>query len=306
MLFIKNLLSNTGLLDSKITDCSIACISTSRPIYLAFDQKSDYPIYVVRKIDGGSALKSHNIHIQLYKLAGNLVPQPIGLYTYSGEKYDIQHGVRGLPWFQLKSKVRSGEERIRLEKRIWETLKNFQAAIFQSETNETSNLKPHEELNNAYLDYQKAGEALTQNLKKIVEKAISELSREPDSPAVPQHGDFCLNNLIIDTDDITVIDFEDFGITSMPLYDHFTLALSLPSSSDNPANVANIFGVSAIVSAAQVLGISKDVIHWHFLHHILLRLGQWSTGEKRAAYRAWLKQVLDSFIEDQAKRYTNY
>jgi len=302
MLFIKKLLFNTGLLDGKKkSEYSIACISTSRPIYLAFDQKSDYPIYVVRKIDGQPALKSHNVHTQLYKLAGNLVPQPIGLYMYSGEEYDVQHGVRGLPWFQLKSRVRSEDERIRLEKRIWDTLKNFQAAISRAETSETRDLKPHEELQSAYAGYQKTGETPSPDLDRVIEKAIRELSQEPDSPAVPQHGDFCLNNLIIDTDDITVIDFEDFGITGMPLYDHFTLALSLPSSPADPVSAANISGNSTIVTSAQALGISKDVIHWHFLHHLFLRLGSWSTGEKRKPYRDWLKQVLDCFLTEQGK-----
>ncbi|RBW49724.1 aminoglycoside phosphotransferase family protein [Marinobacter sp. F3R11] len=301
MLFIKQLLSSSGLLDSKKADCSIACISTSRPIYLAFDQKSDYPMYVVRKIDGAPALKSHNIHTQIYKHAGILVPQPLGLYTYAGEEYDIQHGVRGLPWFQLKSRLRSEEERTQLESRIWETLKSFQAAISQTEINKSSNLKPHEELRNAYEGYQKAGENLNSSFQAIVEKAIIELSQEPGSPAVPQHGDFCLNNLIIDSDHITVIDFEDFGITSMPLYDHFTLALSLPSSPTDPVNSADIFTTPPIIAAGQVFGISKDVVCWHFLHHLLLRLGPWSTGEKRKPYRAWLKKVLNCFLTEQDK-----
>jgi aminoglycoside phosphotransferase len=301
MFFIKQLLSETDLLDGQSAVHSIACISTSRPIYLVFDQESDYPIYVIRKLDEISGLNSQKIHGRLYRLAGNLVPEPIGVYEHAGEIYDIQRGVRGAPWFQLKSKVRTEEASIYLGNRMWATLRNFQTTICPANANEARNLKPHEELHKAYSAYRDNGNTPSANLAKIVDEAFNDLSSEPDTPAVPQHGDFCLNNLIIDTDHITVIDFEDFSITNMPLYDHFTLALSLPSCGDEPVNAANVFNLSAIVDAGQSLGIPEKVIRWHFLHHLLLRLGPWSTGEKRKIYRAWLKKVLICFLAKQEK-----
>jgi hypothetical protein len=42
-----------------------------------------------------------------------------------------------------------------------------------------------------------------------------------------QHGDFCLNNLLVSSHAISVIDFAEFGDTSMPLQDEIGLALSL-------------------------------------------------------------------------------
>ncbi len=301
MFIIKQLLSTTKLLFGQSAECSIACISTSRPIYLVFDQELDYPIYVIRKINNTHTLHSCNIDHQLYQFAGNLVPEPVGIYEYAGEKYDVQRGVKGTPWFQLKSRIRTAEAQRLLEKRMWETLRNFQIAVYPAGAKEANNLHPHEELQKACSAYRSTGETLNASLEKIIGEAIDELSTEPDSPAIPQHGDFCLNNLIVDTDHITVIDFEDFSITSMPLYDHFTLALSLPSCGDEPANAAKVFNLFAIVAAAQILGIPENVIRWHFLHHLLLRLGPWSTGEKRKPYRAWLKDVLGCFLAEHVK-----
>tara|TARA_R110002096_G_scaffold299040_4_gene493502 strand:+ start:756 stop:1658 length:903 start_codon:yes stop_codon:yes gene_type:complete len=299
MLFVKQLLSNIGLLDNEKIDYSIACISTSRPIYLAFDQKSNYPIYVVRKIDDEAALKSHSIHTQLYKLVGNLVPQTIGLYPFAGKEYSVQHGVKGVPWFQLKSRIHTEEARTQLEKRTWQTLEDFQAAIKSESNKETKDLHPHQELKKVCKAYQSTGEILSAKLEKLLERAVYDLSRSPTCPSIPQHGDFCLNNLIVDANHITVIDFEDFSITNMPMYDHFTLALSLPSYSDEPDIAAATSKKASIIDAAHTLGIPEDIVRWHFLHHLLLRLGPWSTGEKRLPYRAWLKRILNYFIEDQ-------
>ncbi len=301
MLLVKQLLAAGGLADSKITNPSIACISTTRPIYLVFGEHSDYPEYVIRKLAGDHDFETHKVHNHLYKLVGNQVPEPIGIYEYEGAKYDIQRGVKGTPWFQIKSKIRNKKTRTRLEKELWQSLTDFHSAIAPEVSSRTKDLQPDEELLKVYSQYLETEHQAEVKLQKLVELAVSELNQMPACCAVPQHGDFCINNLIIDATHITVIDFEDFSITTMPMYDHFTLALSLPSCSEEPRLAANILKDPRIITAAERLGISTNAIPWHFLHHILLRLGPWSVGEKRAKYRLWLKQVLGSFIEAQAK-----
>lgn len=299
MLFITQLLSEAGLLKSQQTDHSIACISTTRPIYLVFGYTSDHPVYVVRKLDDSHALQTKHVHSTLYQLVGNLVPEPIGIYEYAGETYDVQRGVKGAPWFQIKSKIHSKREQAHLEKRMWRTLDSFQLAIYNK--TEAKTIHPHEELNKAYLEYRATSTSVNHELERVVGVASNDLSQGQDCPSIPQHGDFCLNNMIIDNDRITVIDFEDFRITEMPMYDHFTLALSLPSSPTKPANVADIFKQHNLIEKAAKLGIPESALRWHFLHHLLLRLGPWSVDHKRRPYRAWLFQVLYCFITEQKK-----
>ncbi|MDO6442523.1 phosphotransferase [Marinobacter sp. 2_MG-2023] len=299
MNFIKSFLSTTDLLPNNFSKLSIACISTTRPIYLIFTESDDYPMYVIRKISDDHDLHSSNIHKKIYQLAGNFLPEPVGIYIHEGKKYDVQRGVKGVPWFQLKAKIRSKNAREQLEKRIWKTLREFQHTISQSEYNIIKKIQPHEELKKARLAYLSTGETLSGQLKIILERAIDDLKYSTTCPSIPQHGDFCLNNLIIDTNHITVIDFEDFLITKMPLYDHFSLALSLPSCGNEPAKRANVFSHSSIVTSANALSIHEELIRWHFLHHLLLRLGPWSNSVKRAPYRASLKRILDSFIKQQ-------
>ena len=299
MLFIKRLLSAAGLVNDQQVDHSIACISTTRPIYLVFGHGSDYPAYVIRKMNDNHAFHTHRVHNHLYQLAGNQVPEPIGVYEYAGEKYDVQRGVKGAPWFQIKSKIRTEDARVSLEKRLWQTLTDFHYAIAGDGAHKTSDLQPHEELRQAYSEYKNTEQTVNVELEKIVKFAISNLSQMPGCSAIPQHGDFCLNNLIIDTNHITVIDFEDFFITTMPMYDHFTLALSLPSCEPEPASAAKICNQDSIINMAGILGISRTAIKWHFLHHLLLRLGPWSVGDKRKPYRTWLIQVLECFLADE-------
>lgn len=299
MLFIKQLLINAGLLRGESINHSVACISTTRPIYLVFDHKADHPVYVVRKLDDEHAIHTNEIHNQLYQLVGDQVPEPVGVYLHGDEKFDVQKGVQGSPWFQIKAKVRTAEARAHLEQRLWQTLNDFQAAICADTTHTGQNLNPHEELHRAYTGHQHTHAATNQKLEQVVGLAMGQLSDCKPSSAIPQHGDFCLNNLIIDNNRITVIDFEDFMITTMPMYDHFTLALSLPSGSTEPADAANIFNHYNLIESANALGIPETAVKWHFLHHLLLRLGPWSMGEKRAPYRIWLTQVLDIFVKNQ-------
>lgn len=304
MIFIKSLLATTGLLDGISTKHSIACINTSRPIYLVLGETPDHPIYVIRKITDANGLQASHTDRHIYKLAGDLVPEPIGRYELSGESYDVQRGVKGSPWFQLKANITTKKARDMLEDRMWQTLHHFQAKILPNDSSATADLQPLNELDEAFSGYQHTDEHINDGLATLMDKAVAALSHAQSCPSAPQHGDFCLNNLIIDIDHITVIDFEDFDLTRMPLYDHFTLALSLPSCGDEPSSAARIFNHPAILTAANILGISENTVRWHFLHHLLLRLGHWSTGEKRSRYRAWLKRVLDCFINDQTK-YTN-
>lgn len=300
MLFIKQLIIATGYSENPLSELSMACISTSRPIYLVFNDKHDHPTFVIRELSSHREFQAHQVHCYLYHLVGSLVPRPLGLCNYAGHTYDIQQGVKGSPWFQIKSKFCTEDSRARLERRLWQTLSDFQSAITADSANETS-LRPHEELRQVFEQHKETEQQSDTELDTLVEFAINQLSTMPNCRPSSQHGDFCLNNVIIDKSHVTVIDFEDFAITKMPLYDHFTLALSLPSCSPEAHKAVEVISTVQIIDAAKKLGIPLGAIKWHFLHHILLRLGPWSTGEKRSRYRAWLKQLLRHFIENQIR-----
>ncbi|MGA7239753.1 MAG: phosphotransferase [Bryobacteraceae bacterium] len=45
-------------------------------------------------------------------------------------------------------------------------------------------------------------------------------------PAIPQHGDFCLGNLVSDSRGTRILDWEVFGLIDLPCFDLFTFLLS--------------------------------------------------------------------------------
>jgi thiamine kinase-like enzyme len=52
-------------------------------------------------------------------------------------------------------------------------------------------------------------------------------------PQLPQHGDFCVDNLLVRPDGrIVVIDWEEFGAVRLPAYDLLTLFASVESGAD--------------------------------------------------------------------------
>ena len=48
-----------------------------------------------------------------------------------------------------------------------------------------------------------------------------------------QHGDFCVNNLLVDTTSVGIVDFDEFGETSVPLQDQIGLGVSVYELSSN-------------------------------------------------------------------------
>jgi hypothetical protein len=57
-----------------------------------------------------------------------------------------------------------------------------------------------------------------QSLAPLVQKAVL--------PRIPQHGDLCFNNILLDGSRISFVDWEDFGQVLLPGYDLFCLFLS--------------------------------------------------------------------------------
>lgn len=56
-----------------------------------------------------------------------------------------------------------------------------------------------------------------------LKKALQEMSGKKLLPRIPQHGDFCFNNLLIKEEQIVIIDWENYGQVCLPLYDLCTL-----------------------------------------------------------------------------------
>src|SRR5207237_1152587 len=88
-------------------------------------------------------------------------------------------------------------------------------------------------------------------------------------PGFWQHGDFCLNNLLVSPSALAIIDFDEFGYTLMPLHDQIGLALSLHDLA--PRGVLPLPLDGEITSSPGAGPVERSHLPGLFLHHLLWR-----------------------------------
>ena len=294
MQFIKSIAS-LHIPDHTPSDISVLCISTTNPVYLVFSKNEETPKLVIRDAEPQSVRYAHEISEKLFSKVGTLISEPIGIIEYANKEYSIQKGLKGTPWFQLTNNITSKDEWERLSNRALSILNQLHDGIFSTEQWKKT-CRPGDELRQCYSNCIKSGTNLSQEVKTLVEDCSKELDNLGEVSSFHQHGDFCLNNLIVDNDLVHVIDFEDFGMTSMPLHDEISLALSLYSQAPQivETSLKNEI-ISCTKGSLTRFGISGEFIPGFFLYHLLLRLGDWSQGGRRDQYREWLFSVLGDF-----------
>src|SRR5262249_20849339 len=94
-----------------------------------------------------------------------------------------------------------------------------------------------------------------------------------------QHGDFSLNNLLVGPDSVAIIDFEEFGGTSVPLHDAFGLALSVTLSQGSECTLPRQECIrSCVTTAVADEAIEPGCVPGLMLHHLLWRGGARARG----------------------------
>lgn len=291
---IKAMLNDTSV----STKYSIACISTTNPVYLVFSSNSPFPEFVVRRADADTSKQDYQLNKCLYEATGGLVPEPIGLYEHGGHVFSVEKGVQGRPWFQLAGTVRTVGEWENIRKAALETLHQFHAGVARV-SQWTSEVQPGKLLRSAYKEFCNFQGHRDHALADAVDSYLPELDSLGCWTGVWQHGDFSLNNLLFEESSVTVVDLEDFGITTLPLYDEFTLALSLNTLA--PSRVSSSLAVELGICTGSIkhqCSFRRRTVQALFLCHLLIRLGSWSSAEKRQPYRQKLLRLLEDYVKD--------
>jgi len=277
----------------KDQELSIICLASSNPVYLVFFENRQAPVFVVRYSKSKNICDTHEVTRRLYKILGDMTPEPLALVENNGQNISIQRGLDGHPWFQLIDKYSSASQRQALYVRAIETLNQFHLAV-SSSSEMVKTVHPGNELRRSYQECIEIDVDLPASTQKLVEKFSKPLDQLGEISWFFQHGDFCLNNLIINDVKMHIIDFEDFGVTSMPLFDQFTLALSFYQVMRRkaPVKLSNVMK-ECLGEAVFRSELDVSCLPGLFLHHLLLRLGSWS--QNRIEYRHWLLAILEDF-----------
>ncbi len=201
---------------------SLTEIICTNPVFLVFAEGDNYPTFVLKTGKPSILTKNFEVMRQLHDKLGDLVAEPISVSDLNDTTSVLtQRGIQGTPWLRLKN--RGDADNIKqLAIGSLETLHNNVRTIpeWQQETVPFATMS-------MLID--------TIEKSKLVDvETISDLKHVADQlrkcgpvKSWHQHGDFCINNLIVTDSQAHIIDMDDFGNNSTPLHDCFSLASSL-------------------------------------------------------------------------------
>jgi hypothetical protein len=298
MMEIESLIRKVSGQMSSVDNISLACISTTSPVYLVFSGQSDKPCFVVRPANSKSNRVTHELSLRLHQVNPALVPETVGLYEHNGNAYSVQRGAGGTPWVRLPRAVTTPEQWATVRNRAIEALRQFHDGV-ASVPEWSSRICLGDALRSAYKGFIATGNEPPYSLAAFADSMAEELDRLGAWDGIFQHGDFGLNNMLFEENKISVVDLEDFGITVAPLYDEFTLALSLNTLA--PDSVKSSVAVELAACAQSIkhrYSFNRKTIQALFLLYLLLRLGTWSNAEKRQFYRQKLLHFLKRYIDN--------
>lgn len=280
---------------------SVACIQTTRPKYLVFGSSDTRPICVVQFGPETELRRLHSILERLEPRYRGHVPRPIVCGPWQGTWVQIQSGLGGVPWFKVRQDCTSVVGWLNLEQRALASLRGLQDAVRQV-GEYAATITPADELERQVRQFQMHQGGLPDPVEAWCASAIAELRGLGTIIGFAQHGDYSLNNLLTDGDgEMHVIDFDEFGLTHMPLHDEAGLALSMsilaPALAGSPtvADYLNAASRHAAQSVPETAAYASSLI----LHHLLWRLNACAGVERRSRLKAWLLDVLHRLSQDR-------
>jgi hypothetical protein len=307
MNFVKEMFCQKELNISLSESNGIICIVTSNPVYLVFGQNPEKPDYVIRKF---TSQKSGYEHLERAKKLREVftanVAEPIAIVENNNFFYYIEKGIAGLPWFQISESHNSIKAWDNLRERAVMSLQYFQKGV-SSRKEWLINVNVSKELLESYFNADIEDTELKVKIKNLVDRYCTLLDELGVINNNYQHGDFCLNNLIIDNNSVHFIDFEDFGKTSFPMFDEISLALSLFIQVPNSVVTTLKDEIKYCIKNSLNRGkYSPSLLPAFFLYHLLFRLGKWGKNDNRTEYKQWILDILIAFVSSPYEYFESF
>ena len=215
---------------------SVVAIQTTRPKYLVFGQDTSRPACVVQFGTLAELAPVHRLLETLEPQLRGMIPAPLALERWRDELFvEIQSGLAGAPWFQLQRTCDSPKRWLQLVDPALQSLQRLQAVTARMEA-WGSTVDLGSALDQEMITAAARGVSLGPQLRVYLDQTVMSLLPLRGIQGRPQHGDYSLNNVLLGGDGaFRVIDFDEFGLTSIPLQDEIGLALSLAALAPNPA-----------------------------------------------------------------------
>ena len=277
---------------------SVVRIQTTRPVFLVFAASSAQPVCVMRFAGPNEVRMVHEALEVLQPALPGLVPESLVCSPWDGGQWiHIQSGMPGIPWFRLRSAIRGRHGWLNLRTRASQSLADLHAAV-RDHAAWTRTICPARELREQHARLLAEGTSLSQAVSRSVTEAADGLETLGSLAWYAQHGDFCLNNLLVSRSGLGVIDFEEFGATAMPLHDELGLALSFHDFlRDTPHGLPLHEHINACVERTLSAHPFLSACLWGlFLHHLLWRANQCHQRETRRAMECTLIGLVEHYV----------
>jgi hypothetical protein len=267
---------------------SVACVRTTHQKYLVFDADASRPACVVEIGDPRRLRRIHGILTTLHAVCPREVPRPLACAGWGANTVvHIQEGLPGLPWFRLSDTLTTLERWQALLERSVAMMRKFHGAV-SGVPGWVGSVDLGSALAEQATLWQASGSS-NPRLAEAIGGCIDRVSSAPPMTAVTQHGDFSLNNLMVASDGMAVIDFEEFGLTRMPLHDAIGLGLSFSMSQDDRCPISMRDCVEHSIGGPRAVdAFDPGVLRALLLHHLLWRINQSHGVPARARLRAVL------------------
>lgn len=282
---------------------SVVRVQTTKPVFLVFATEPDCPACVVQLGPREELQRIHEALTALHERVPHLVPASLAFAPVSSNSYiHIQAGLAGTSWFRIRERYRDRQDWCRLADRAAIALRQLHAAI-QESPGGRCRIRPGAALRGQRDRCLDRALRFPLHVSNLIDSASHQLDRLDDIAWFSQHGDFCLNNLMVTNDSLGIIDFEEFGETAMPLHDEFGLALSLddftPFGADR-RELRDTIGDCIRPTLARHPSLAAHVTGF-FLHHLLWRLNRCHDRPGRAVVGRQLMDLVDRFAADPAR-----
>ena len=254
---------------------SFVAVHHGKLVFLAFRQGAREPEFVVTVSSEKEVRRLHDVLTRLYQTIPRLTAQSLAIGRLSDGRFvQIQSAFPGLPWVSLAGSLHRDDRR-RVYARALDVLRALHAAIDAIPAWHTQ-ISPSAELRRQLDLCTQYDVSLSAGALRFAESCIQHLAELGEIFCHWQHGDFCANNLMVAGPDVRIFDFDEFGLTAMPLHDQFGLALSVHelSPADGTgrplAEEVRTCTAAALGRRPALAGYVRGLLVHHLLWHVNL------------------------------------
>lgn len=214
------------LSDAEARTLTVAFINTTDPVFLLFAPDQAPPRFVAKAGRAAELEPRAAIEARLHALLPEATATPWGVASIDGGRGVMVHsGLAGTPWYRLADRCVTTADWQHLRTRCIAQLRAFEAAV-ASQPDWTESVRPGERLREVAVQVDEAIAPLGAPVRTLLHEAAADLDALGAVPVTWQHGDFVLNNLLVDDARLGIVDLVDFGAWRLPLLDACALACS--------------------------------------------------------------------------------